>query len=190
MFLIFFNIALWSAIVYYIARTVRKSFEAEVRYIIGLFRDPKLPPGPLGVPFFGSLTSVAGTDSYTAFSQLAKRYGGQVFLQLGKKKIFIMREPDMIREAYRQTSFSDRPKTSFKDKDLIGNKGKKFIYVPTFLGSPYSGASTAYSFGPSQIWKPHPNMLALIRLGFSRGGRRCYRHFLLKDSILNIMRLI
>lgn len=123
MFLIFFNIALWSAIVYYIARTVRKSFEAEVRYIIGLFRDPKLPPGPLGVPFFGSLTSVAGTDSYTAFSQLAKRYGGQVFLQLGKKKIFIMREPDMIREAYRQTSFSDRPKTSFKDKDLIGNKG-------------------------------------------------------------------
>ncbi|GAV03428.1 hypothetical protein RvY_13852-2 [Ramazzottius varieornatus] len=123
MYLIFFNIALWSAVVYCIARTIKQSFEAEVRHIIGLFRDPKLPPGPLGIPFFGSLSSVAGTDSYTAFSQLAKRYGGQVFLRVGKKNIFVMREPAMIKEAYRQTAFSDRPKTFFKDKDLIGNKG-------------------------------------------------------------------
>ena len=125
MYLIFFNLAVLSAVVYYIRRTVKRSLHYELRQLVSLLRGDggKLPPGPLGLPFLGSITRMTGGDGYTPFSQLAQQYGGMAYFRLGKKKILALREPDLIKEAYKTVAFSDRPKTSFKDDGLIGNKG-------------------------------------------------------------------
>ncbi|OQV16538.1 Cytochrome P450 18a1 [Hypsibius exemplaris] len=124
MYLIFFNLAVVSALVFYITRTVKRSFQYEVQQLYSFLRgSSKLPPGPLGLPFLGSIPSVTGMDGYTPFSQIATAYGGMAYFRLGKKKVLVLREPDMIKEAYKLAAFSDRPKTSFKDDGLIGNKG-------------------------------------------------------------------
>lgn len=124
MLLYFVNIAVVSAVLYYIARSLKKTFQKEVDHFLSLFRDSRLPPGPRGVPILGYLPFLVGKNPYTALSELAEYYGDMAFVQMGKKNLLILRDPGMIKEAYRLVAFSDRPNTKLKDDKFIGNKGQ------------------------------------------------------------------
>jgi hypothetical protein len=123
MLLYFVNIAVISAVIYYAARSLKKTFQKEVDHFVSLLRDSRLPPGPRGIPGLGYLPFLAGKNPYTAFSKLAEHYGDMAFVRVGKKNLLILRDPGMIKEAYRLVAFSDRPNTKLKDDTMIGNKG-------------------------------------------------------------------
>lgn len=154
MLLYFVNVAVCAVIVvYYLASSLRKSFRKELHYVFSLLPNSSLPPGPWGLPVLGYIPFLAGRNPYTAFSQLADKYGGMAFVKLGKKNVLILRDPDMIRETYKLTAFSDRPNSKLKDDKLIGNKGKReySVYDLKFLQSK-NGSATPVRNHQERFW--------------------------------------
>ncbi|XP_021754035.1 geraniol 8-hydroxylase-like [Chenopodium quinoa] len=68
-----------------------------------------LPPGPPTVPIFGNLFSL-GTKPHVSLTELSKRYGPLMTLQLGQVPTVIISSADMAKEALQRNdiSFSNR----------------------------------------------------------------------------------
>ena len=67
----------------------------------------KLPPGPRGLPVFGSLLEVRH-DTHLAIDRLARRYGDVCLLRFGSVPTVIINDPDLLQEAFGKTELADR----------------------------------------------------------------------------------
>ncbi len=83
----------------------------------------KLPPGPRGLPMFGSLLDIRH-DSHLAIDRLARRYGDVCLLRFGSVPTVIINDPDLLQEAFGKTELADRWVSEIMDilseqKDLV-----------------------------------------------------------------------
>ena len=67
----------------------------------------KLPPGPRGLPVFGSLLELRH-DTHLAIDRLARRYGDICLLRFGSVPTVIISEPALLQEAFGKTELADR----------------------------------------------------------------------------------
>ena len=83
----------------------------------------KLPPGPRGLPVFGSLLEIRN-DTHLAIDRLVKRYGDLCLLRFGSVPTVIISEPSLLHEAFGKTVLADRWVSEIMDilsgqKDLV-----------------------------------------------------------------------
>ena len=83
----------------------------------------KLPPGPRGLPVFGSLLEIRN-DTHLAIDRLVKRYGEICLLRFGSVPTVIISEPSLLHEAFGKTELADRWVSEIMDtlsgqKDLV-----------------------------------------------------------------------
>ena len=83
----------------------------------------KLPPGPRGLPIFGSLLEIRN-DTHLAIDKLVKRYGDICMLRFGSVPTVIISDADMLHEAFGKAELADRwaseiMNTLSKQKDLV-----------------------------------------------------------------------
>lgn len=88
-----------------------------------------LPPGPFGIPFFGFLPFL-GSNFHHTLTKLSKRYGPIYQIFLGGKRIIVINDASIIREAFRQPIFSGRPDTELTK--ILQGYGM-FIYLNCIL---------------------------------------------------------
>lgn len=69
-----------------------------------------LPPGPYGIPIFGYLPYVR-EDFHLRLTKLGKKYGPIYQIFLGSKRVVVINDAKIIKEAFRQPVFSGRPDT-------------------------------------------------------------------------------
>ncbi|OTF79475.1 cytochrome P450-like protein [Euroglyphus maynei] len=69
-----------------------------------------LPPGPYGMPLLGYLPFV-GYDFHLRLTELGKKYGSIYQIYLGTKRVVVINDARLIKEAFRQPVFSGRPDT-------------------------------------------------------------------------------
>ena len=67
----------------------------------------KLPPGPRGLPVFGSLLEIRN-DTHLAIDRLVRRYGDICLLRFGSVPTVIISEPALLHEAFGKTELADR----------------------------------------------------------------------------------
>ncbi len=82
-----------------------------------------LPPGPRGLPVFGSLLEIRN-DTHLAIDRLVKRYGDICLLRFGSVPTVIISEPGLLHEAFGKTELADRWVSEIMDilsgqKDLV-----------------------------------------------------------------------
>ena len=67
----------------------------------------KLPPGPRGLPVFGSLLELRH-DTHQAIDRLARRYGDICLLRFGNVPTVIVSHPDILQDAFGRPELADR----------------------------------------------------------------------------------
>lgn len=67
-----------------------------------------LPPGPWGVPVFGSLLKIKG-DLHLFYRDLTHKYGSLISTRLGSQLIVVLSDYKTIRDAFRREEFTGRP---------------------------------------------------------------------------------
>ncbi|CAG2109496.1 unnamed protein product [Medioppia subpectinata] len=70
-----------------------------------------LPPGPFGVPVLGFLPFLGQNYFHITLTDLSKRFGPIYQIFLGNKRIVVINDTNIIREAFRLQVFSGRPDT-------------------------------------------------------------------------------
>ena len=65
------------------------------------------PPGPRGLPIFGSLLSIRN-DPHLALHRISRQYGDVCSLRFGSVATVVISHPDLLREAFDQAELSDR----------------------------------------------------------------------------------
>lgn len=83
-----------------------------------------LPPGPRGMPLFGSLPFL-GKHLHVSFAYLAQQYGPIFQLYLGRTRVLVLSCPNLVREAFRQPVFNGRPDNELTK--IIEGYGKLFL---------------------------------------------------------------
>ena len=83
----------------------------------------KLPPGPRGLPVFGSLLEIRH-DTHLAIDRLAKRYGDICLMRFGSVPTVVISDADLLNEAFGKAVLADRwaseiMNTLSKQKDLV-----------------------------------------------------------------------
>ncbi|XP_072181241.1 cytochrome P450 2D6-like [Diadema setosum] len=78
----------------------RRHHSDEGRYASRVHR---LPPGPRGLPFLGSLLDFR-SDVFEKLADLAKLHGPIVYLQIGKTRIVVLSSTDLIKEAFQRNA--------------------------------------------------------------------------------------
>ena len=66
-----------------------------------------LPPGPKGLPIFGSLLDIQG-QPYIKVTDIARKYGDVCMLRLGSAPVVVISHPEIAREAFLRHELSDR----------------------------------------------------------------------------------
>ena len=67
----------------------------------------KLPPGPRGLPVFGSLLDIRH-DTHLAIDRLARRYGDICLMRFGSVPTVVISDAEMLQEAFGKTELADR----------------------------------------------------------------------------------
>ena len=70
-----------------------------------------LPPGPRGLPFFGSLPTIR-RDPHLALDRLVRRYGDVCLIRLGSVPVAIVSDPAVLAEAFARAELTDRWQTA------------------------------------------------------------------------------
>ena len=83
----------------------------------------RLPPGPRGLPVFGSLLKIRH-DTHLAIDRVVKRYGDVCMLKFGSVPTVIISEPALLHEAFGKAELADRWVSEIMDalsgqKDLV-----------------------------------------------------------------------
>ncbi|KAK2704354.1 cytochrome P450 2J6-like [Artemia franciscana] len=83
------------------------------------------PPGPTGIPVFGSLPFVS-KNLLAKFDEYADAYGDIFSIQLGAFDVIVLNSLEAIREAFKEDVFSGRPQFHFQTIRNEGNHGILF----------------------------------------------------------------
>ena len=88
----------------------------------------KQPPGPRGLPVFGSLLSLR-RDTHFAIDRMARQYGDVCHFRMGRIPIVLISHPELLKEAF------DRPETADRwiSKAMMllsGNEGWGLVMAP------------------------------------------------------------
>lgn len=75
-----------------------------------LFSGLPLPPGPRGIPFLGFLPFL-DKDFHITLTSLSQKFGPVYQIFLGGKRVVVLNDAKLVREAFRQPVFSGRPDT-------------------------------------------------------------------------------
>ncbi|KAG8213254.1 cytochrome P450 [Butyriboletus roseoflavus] len=69
------------------------------------------PPGPKGLPFFGSVLEISASEPWLTFTQWASLYGDLVYCTLFGRHILVVQTTDVAKALFEQRStvYSDRP---------------------------------------------------------------------------------
>ena len=83
----------------------------------------ELPPGPRGLPIFGSLLSLA-KDPHLVIHRIVQRNGDVCLLRFGSVPTVVISHPDLLKEAFDKTELADRWVSEIMDilsdqKDLV-----------------------------------------------------------------------
>nr|WDY85991.1 cytochrome P450 18A1 [Pagiophloeus tsushimanus] len=81
-----------------------------VRTLQSWLESRSLPPGPWGVPVFGSLLKIKG-DLHLFYRDLTHKYGSLISTRLGSQLIVVLSDYKTIRDAFRKEEFTGRPST-------------------------------------------------------------------------------
>jgi ecdysteroid 25-hydroxylase CYP306A1 len=71
-------------------------------------REPRLPPGPRGVPILGYLPWIDPKAPHLTLTRLAKQYGRIYALKLGSVLTVVLSDHRLIREAFAKDVFTGR----------------------------------------------------------------------------------
>ncbi|XP_070575497.1 steroid 17-alpha-hydroxylase/17,20 lyase-like [Ptychodera flava] len=76
----------------------------------GMHVPAGFPPGPRGLPLIGSMGDLA-TDPVFALTDLAKKYGDIYSLKVGRERVIVLNNIELVREALvkKQNAFAGRP---------------------------------------------------------------------------------
>lgn len=85
-----------------------------------------LPPGPKGLPFLGFLPFL-DKDFHITLTNLAKKYGPLYQIYLGGKRVVVLNDARLVREAFRQPVFSGRPDTELTK--LLQGYGECYLFI-------------------------------------------------------------
>ena len=86
----------------------------------------ELPPGPRGLPVFGSLLALR-RDTHLAIDRLARRYGDICLLRFGNVPTVVISHPDLLQEAFGKPELADRWVSEIMD---ILSSGKDLVLAP------------------------------------------------------------
>lgn len=89
-------------------------------------RNPRLPPGPKGLPFIGNIHQINASKPHVWLADLANMYGPLIYLKFCRLPLIVISSADMAKKA-------------LKNNDLA------------FAGRPYTSASLTLSYGNSDI---------------------------------------
>ena len=83
----------------------------------------KLPPGPRGLPVFGSLLKIRN-DTHLAIDRVVKRYGDICLVKFGSVPTVIISDADLLHDAFGKAELADRWVSEIMDtlsgqKDLV-----------------------------------------------------------------------
>lgn len=73
-------------------------------------RKLPLPPGPRGVPILGFLPFL-NSEFHITLTKLSDKFGPIYQIYLGRKRVVVLNDSKLVREAFRQPVFSGRPDT-------------------------------------------------------------------------------
>ncbi|KAF8556227.1 cytochrome P450 [Imleria badia] len=88
-------------------------------------RPSNFPPGPKGLPFFGSVLEISTSEPWLTFTQWASTYGDLVYCTLFGRQILVIQTTDVAKALLEQRSsiYSDRPPVSVhKDLPSVGSE--------------------------------------------------------------------
>ena len=86
-----------------------------------------LPPGPRGVPFLGFLPFL-DHDFHLTLTRLSQRFGPVYQIFLGGKRVVVLSDARLVREAFRQPVFSGRPDTELTR--ILQGYGMRYAVLP------------------------------------------------------------
>ncbi|OWF47676.1 Cytochrome P450 2J6 [Mizuhopecten yessoensis] len=105
-----------------------------------LRRQKNLPPGPRGLPLFGSIGLMKTGKPTEIFRKLRRKYGDVFSIKLGSLTVVVINGYDNLKEAFvkRADDFSDRPGTYVivelsKEKGLLASSGELWKQNRTFV---------------------------------------------------------
>lgn len=102
-----------------------------VRLLLIHFRSTaSLPPGPWGIPFLGFLPFL-DKDFHITLTRLSQKFGPVYQIHLGGKRVVVLNDARLVREAFRQPVFSGRPDTELTK--ILQGYGKCLLPQPAFL---------------------------------------------------------
>ncbi|CAG9759473.1 unnamed protein product [Ceutorhynchus assimilis] len=107
-----------------------------VRSLQSWLESRSLPPGPWGVPVFGSLLKIKG-DLHLFYRDLTHKYGSLISTRLGSQLIVVLSDYKTIRDAFRKEEFTGRPSTELTNildgYGVINTSGKLWKDQRRFL---------------------------------------------------------
>eukprot|EP01084_Bolivina_argentea_P293848 505493_1 len=94
-----------------------------VRCIITLYLHEILPPGPIGLPFIGSLLSMAGAPQ-SFFNHVSMTYGPICYFKMALTDIVVINDSNLARKILENKLIMNRPNV-FE----IFNPWKSFLFL-------------------------------------------------------------
>ncbi|XP_022081056.1 cytochrome P450 2J6-like [Acanthaster planci] len=106
-----------------------------------LGRPKNLPPGPWGFPVLGSFPAIAwamcrGLEPHHLFKKYAEKYGPVFCLNIFNKRVVVLNDYALVKEAFQHPQLSDRPKNLItevsKTEEVLFSSGEVWMELRRF----------------------------------------------------------
>lgn len=106
-----------------------------VLLIVYLSRDRRrLPPGPRGVPVFGSALLIDEKAPHKSLANIAWKYGPVCGLQMGSVYTVLLSDPKLIRQLFAKDAFSGRAPL-YITHGIMKGYGEYFMETRSFVNN-------------------------------------------------------
>ncbi|XP_064652404.1 cytochrome P450 2U1-like isoform X2 [Lineus longissimus] len=151
-------------------------------------RDPRLPPGPRGVPLLGYLPFIGSNIGETA-RQLGRKYNSAVIsVPIGQKILIFLNSAKAVSEAFESNRFQDRPayavKTIHKGRGILSSDGK------LWKEQRHLSFNILRDLGVGKLRseiKIQEEIRELISELLARQGKPCNVQYLLRTAVTNVI---